>query len=112
MSEVKKYDHSIVHRPGDEGSESSEQGKTYPGADCPNEAAPLGGSHEVVHRPGNEGTELGKGGPMADNIQGYQNVPPAPMEGYLQGPEVRRTYVRPASEDGTASDAPGMPGAH
>jgi hypothetical protein len=114
MSEVKKYDHGVFHRPGDEGSESSAQGETYAGADCPNEAAPLGGSHEVVHRPGNEGSELGPSSPMAPVTMGYQNVPPGEnaLSMHLQGPEVRRTYVPPATEDGTASDAPGMPGAN
>jgi hypothetical protein len=109
MSEVKKYDHSIFHKPGDEGSASQAQGKTYAGADCPNEAAPAAGSHEVVNRPGDEGSELGKGGMWADNVMGYQNVPPADLSQHLQGPEVRRTYVPPA-KDANPYDA--MPGAN
>ncbi len=114
MSEVKKYDHGIFHHPGDEGSASQEQGKTYPGADCPNEEAPLGGSHEHVHRPGSEGREFtgdpDKWAANSDgtNMQGYQNVPPAPMEGYLQGPDPMKTKVPPASG---ANPYDAMPGA-
>lgn len=112
MSEVRKYSHNIFHRPGDEGSESSENGKTYPGADCANEAAPLGGPHDHVHLPGVEGVELGTGAAadkFADNVQGYQNVPPGDEMGLqFSGPEVRRTYVAPASD---ANPYEGMPGA-
>jgi hypothetical protein len=108
MSEVKKYDHSIVNHPGDEGSLSSEQGKTYDSADCANEAAPLGGSHEVVHRPGNEGSEFPQTGMLADVTMGYQNPPGAPLDQFLQGPEVRRTRVMPAT-NANADEA--MPGA-
>jgi hypothetical protein len=109
MSEVKKYDHGIFHKPGDEGSASSEQGKTYSGADDPNGAAPLGGSHEPVHRPGNEGSsELTLRRSDDGYIQGCQNVPPAPLEGYLQGPDPMKTKVAPASN---ASPTPEMPGA-
>lgn len=109
MAEVRKYDHSIFHHPGDEGSESSAQGKTYSGADCPNDPAPLGGSHDPVNRPGDEGTEDNVSGPrgtMASVIQGYQDVPPASMEGWLSGPEVRKTYVPPTSG---ANPYPAMP---
>lgn len=108
MSEVRKYSHDIFHKPGDEGSVSSEQGKTYPAADCPNEAAPAGGSHEHVHRPGQEGSIVGKGGMAADNLMGYQNPPGAPLDGFLNGPRVDKTRVAPASG---ANPTPGMPGA-
>lgn len=107
MAEVKKYSHDIFHKPGDEGSASSDQGKTYSGADCPNEAAPAGASHEVIQKPGDEGSELGKGGMLADNVMGYQNVPPAPMDGFLQGPEVRRTRVAPVTGANPYGEMPG-----
>lgn len=110
MSEVKKYDHSIFNHPGDEGSASSEQGKTYSSADDPNEAAPAGGSHEVVHRPGNEGSSGLTPKKLDDSyIQGCQNVPPTPMEGFLQGPDPMKTKVEPAKG---ANPYEGMPGAN
>lgn len=109
MSEVRKYSHNIFHKPGDEGSESEANGKTYPGADCPNEEAPMGKTHDYVNRPGDEGSELPESG-LADNVQGYQNVPPGDgiVGMHLSGPEVRRTYVPPA-KDANPYDA--MPGA-
>jgi hypothetical protein len=108
MSDVRKYSHDIFHRPGDEGSESSPQSKTYPAADCANEAAPDGGSHDHFQRPGNEGSELPNGDKFADNVMGYQNAPEAPLDHFLQGPRVDRTFV-PPTHNGAPTEA--MPGA-
>lgn len=108
MSEVRKYSHDIFHRPGDEGSESQAQSKTYQAADCDVEAAPDSFSHDVVNKPGEEGSELPNGDKFADNVMGYQNVPDAPLGHFLQGPRVDRTYVHP-TVNGTPTEA--MPGA-
>lgn len=109
MAEVKKYDHDIFHKPGDEGSASQEQGKTYKGFDDPADAAPLGGSHDVVHRPGNEGSsELTPRKSDDSYIMGCNNAPSQEgLDKFLQGPEVRKTRVLPAN--GNPYDA--MPGA-
>lgn len=108
MSEVKKYSHDIVHKPGDEGSYSQPQSKTYPPADCANEGAPDGFSHDHVNRPGEEGSEFPNRGKLADNVMGYQNVPGAPLDHFLSGPRVDRTYV-PPQFNGDPDEA--MPGA-
>jgi len=108
MSEVKKYSHDIFNRPGDEGSASSPLGKTYDAADCANEAAPSGGSHEHVQRPGMEGNEFGRSGMAADVTMGYQNPPGADLGHFLQGQDVRKTRVAPASG---SNPTPEMPGA-
>jgi hypothetical protein len=108
MSEVKKYDHSIFNHPGDEGSLSQEQGKTYSSADDPVAAAPSGGPHEHTHKPGVEGSS-GLTPKMLDSgyIMGCQEVPSAPLSDWLQGPDVRATYVPPASNANSYEDMPG-----
>lgn len=94
--------HDIFNKPGDEGSAPSYQDVSKAG-----ETNWDGGSHEHVHKPGSEGSENDPESP-AYGVQGYQVTPPAPLDSFQKGQDVRKTYIAPKSG---SDPTPGMPGA-
>ncbi len=100
--------HDIFHKPGDESKMAPpKEDVNVEDRDC-NIPTP---SHDVVNKPGDEASP----GPLSQNdpsyVQGYLDPEVGvPTPGYVGpgGPDVRRTYVPPASG---ADPTPEMPGA-
>lgn len=110
-SELAARNREVHHMPGDEGTcpqNEDSQGESHNSAvpqylRGPGGLDPAVGTKDAIHRPGEEGS-----GDVGELRQGNASVPDGVSMGqFLQGEDVRKTRVMPASGNAT----PGMPGA-